>query len=63
MFLWGDFFKETKRSLLFITCLVAPKSKYKEEFVDNSTKYLSRPSKFSSSFLEVNVFLIFSSNG
>ncbi len=63
MFLWGDFLKETKRSLLLITCLIASKSKYEEEFVDNSTRHFSKPSKISNSFLEVNVFFISFSNG
>lgn len=63
MFMWGHFFKKTRRSLLPITCLVAPKSKYQEKFVDSLARYLSKPSKFFSSSLEVSVFLQSSSNG
>jgi hypothetical protein len=61
--MWGHFFKKTRRSLLPITSIVAPKSKYQEKIVDSLARYLSKPFEFFSSSHEVSVFLQSSSNG
>ncbi len=59
VFWWGDLFRKTKRSLLHVTCLIALKSNYQEEFVDSSIKCFSRPFEFFGSFSKVIFFVIF----
>ncbi len=63
VFWWGDLFRETKRSLLHVKCLMVLKSKYQEKFVNSLAKYFSRPFEFFGSFPKVSVPLLFSSYG